>query len=178
VTRTAALFAGVMPRTPEELVLAEAVGEVLGRAGYTVLHGGYNGLMEAAARGASRHGVRVTAVTLAGRPDWGEFNPYVKEPAVLAESLGRRLDEYLNDADLIVGIGGGIGTFHEIAAALYYATAIRTVPVRLVGPAACRLDGFMRAEGWLKETPTRPVGFLRALPDAEALGADLAGDAL
>ena len=172
--RTVALFAGVMPKTIEDKALAEAVGEVLGLAKYTVLHGGYNGLMEAAARGAARHGVPVVAVTLAGHPEWGDLNPYVTEPPVLAESMGERLHAYLDAADLVVAMGGGVGTLHEVSAAMYYATVIRTVPVRLIGPAAGRLDAFLRAEGWLTQTPTRSLDFLRALPDADALAADLA----
>ncbi|MEU8952382.1 DNA transporter [Streptomyces sp. NPDC048489] len=131
-------------------------------------HGGYNGLMEAAARGAARHGVSVTAVTLAERSDWGAFNPYVTA-AVYAPTMGERLHAYLDDADLVVAVG----TLHELAAALYYATTIRPLPVRLLGPTACRLGASLRAEGWLTESPTRPLGFLRELPDAEALADDL-----
>lgn len=175
MTRTAALFAGVTPRAADDKAMAEAVGEVLGLARYTVRHGGYNGLMEAAARGAARHGVPVIAVTLANRPDWGEFNPYVTEPPVLAPSMGNRLHEYLNDADVVIALGGGVGTLHEVTAAMYYATAIRPIPVMLVGPAACRLNAFLRAEGWLTQTSTRSLDFLRALPDADALASDLAG---
>ncbi len=70
-------------------------------------------------------------------------------------------------------MGGGVGTLHEVAAALYYATTIRPIPVRLLGPTAGRLGTFLRSEGWLTETPTRPLGFLRTLPDADALAADL-----
>ncbi|MGW5353371.1 SLOG cluster 4 domain-containing protein [Streptomyces sp. NPDC004031] len=164
---TVALFAGVIPRAGE-LALAESVGDVLGRAGYAVLHGGYNGLMEAAARGAARHGVPITAVTLADRPDWGDLNPHVTK-TVYAKTLGKRLHAYLDDADLAVVMGGGIGTLHEAAAALYYATCIRTLPVLLIGPAACALSAFLRAQQWLVETPTRPLGFLHELPDAAAL---------
>ena len=168
---TVALFAGVVPPDGEE-PLAEEAGAVLARAGYGLRHGGYNGLMEAAARGAARHGVPVTAITLADRPDWGAFNPYVTT-TVYAPTVGARLHAYLDDADLVVAMGGGVGTLHELSAALYYATTIRSVPVRLLGPAACRLSAFLRAEKWLIELPTRPLDFLRELPDAEALEEDL-----
>ncbi|MDI5969436.1 LOG family protein [Streptomyces sp. SL13] len=169
---TAALFAGVVPPDGEE-PLAEAAGAALARAGYGLKHGGYNGLMEAAARGAAHHGVPVTAVTLADRPDWGAFNPHVTT-TVYAPTMGARLHAYLDDADLVVAMGGGVGTLHELTAALYYATTIRSLPVRLLGPTACRLSAFLRAQGWLTESPTRPLGFLREFPDAEALAADLA----
>ncbi|WP_331759870.1 LOG family protein (plasmid) [Streptomyces sp. NBC_01525] len=170
---TVALFAGVVPPDGEEL-LAEEAGAALARAGYALKHGGYNGLMEAAARGAARHGASVTAVTLAGRPDWGALNPHVTT-TVYAPTMGDRLHTYLDGADLVVAMGGGVGTLHELTAALYYATAIRSVPVRLLGPTACRLSAFLRAEGWLTQAPTRPLGFLRELADAEALDADLKG---
>jgi hypothetical protein len=116
--------------------------------------------------------VPATAVTLADRPDWGELNPHVTT-TVYAPTMGARPNASLDDADLVVAMGGGIGTLHELTAALYYATTIRSLPVRLLGPTACRLSTFLRAEGWLTESPTRPLGFLRELPDAEALAADL-----
>ncbi|MFI9724650.1 LOG family protein [Streptomyces sp. NPDC052396] len=168
---TTALFAGVVPPDGEE-PLAEAAGAALARAGYALRHGGYNGLMEAAARGAASHGVPVTAITLADRPDWGALNPYVTT-TVYSPTMGARLHAYLDDVDLVVAMGGGVGTLHELSAALYYATTIRPLPVRLLGPTARRLSAFLRAEGWLTEMPTRPLGFLLELPDVEALTADL-----
>ncbi|MEV6425051.1 LOG family protein [Streptomyces sp. NPDC051662] len=171
MTLTAVLFAGVVARTGET-DLALAAGDALGAAGYGLRHGGYNGLMEAAARGAARHGVPVTAVTLADQ-EWGPFNPYVTD-VEYAPTMGDRLHAYLDDADLVLVMGGGVGTLHEVTAALYYATTIRPVPVRLLGPAARRLGAFLRAEQWLVEGPTRPLGFLADLPDIAALEKDLA----
>lgn len=170
--RTAALFAGVLG-TPEDAALAEAVGAVLGRAGFRLRHGGYNGLMEAAARGAaSENGAAITAVTLAGKEEWGPFNWFV-DHAVHAPTMGARLHAYLDDADLVVALGGGVGTLHELTAAVYYAGNIRPLPVRLVGPTTRRLHDFLVQDRWLVETPTRPLGFLRCLDDADALAADL-----
>ncbi|WP_199790973.1 hypothetical protein [Streptomyces sp. FXJ7.023] len=97
---TVALFAGVVPPDGEE-PLAQAAGAALARAGYALRHGGYNGLMEAAARGAAPHGVPVTAITLADRPDWGAFNPFVTA-TVHAPTMAERLHAYLDDADLVV----------------------------------------------------------------------------
>jgi len=122
-----ARFAGVVPPASEE-PLAEAAGAVLVQAGYALRYGGCNGLMEAAARGATRHGVPVTAITLTNRPDWGELNPFVTT-TVYVLTMGERLHAYLDDADLVVAMGGGVGTLHELTAALYYATTIRSLPV-------------------------------------------------
>ncbi|WP_169793059.1 LOG family protein, partial [Streptomyces albus] len=145
---------------------------ILARAGYRIVHGGYNGVMEAAARGAAAHGAEITALTLAGRPEWGPLNPFVTH-ARYASTMGERLHAYLDEADLVVAIGGGVGTLHEITAALYYATAVRTLPVRLLGRRACALAQTLRRDQWLVETPTRPLGFLRELPSAAALERDL-----
>ncbi|MFJ8677329.1 LOG family protein [Streptomyces sp. NPDC093589] len=171
LARTAVMFAGVVAR-PGDDGLARAAGDALGAAGYRLRHGGYNGLMEAAAQGAARHSVPITAVTLVDR-DWGPFNPHVTD-VVYAQTMGERLHAYLDDADIVYVMGGGVGTLHEATAALYYATTVRPVPVRLLGPAACRLGAFLRAQEWLVEGPTRPLNFLANLPDATALLKDLA----
>lgn len=172
--RTAVFFGGVVPASTEEENLAEEIGRALAQAGYTLLHGGYNGLMEAAARGAASEGTTVTAVTLAGKHDaWGAFNPHTTTSVHLPD-LGARLQHYLESADLIVAMGGGVGTLHELTAALYYATTVRPVPVCLAGPAALRLLAFLREEKWLYETPTRPLGFLTVADTSGAFRAHLA----
>ncbi|MFJ9523382.1 LOG family protein [Kitasatospora sp. NPDC101801] len=166
--RTAVFFGGVVPSSAMEEKLAEEIGRALAQAGYSLLHGGYNGLMEAAARGASSVGVAVTAVTLVGKHDeWGSFNPHATMSVHLPD-LGARLNHYLQHADLIVAMGGGVGTLHELTAALYYATTIRPVPVHLAGPTALRLLAFLQAERWLFETPTRSLGFLTATETVDA----------
>lgn len=171
---TAVFFGGVIPASAEEESLAEEIGQAVAQAGYSLLHGGYNGLMEAAARGASSEGAAVTAVTLTGKHDeWGPFNPHTTS-SVHLHDLGARLNHYLRYADVIVAMGGGVGTLHELTAALYYATTIRPVPVFLAGPSALRLLAFLREEKWLYETPTRPLGFLTAVESADAFRTCLA----
>ncbi|MFD4373347.1 LOG family protein [Streptomyces sp. NPDC058486] len=172
--RTAVFFGGVRPASTEEEKLAEEIGQALAQAGYELLHGGYNGLMEAAARGASSGGAPVTAVTLVDKHDeWGAFNPYATA-SVHVSDLGARLNHYLDHADLVVAMGGGTGTLHELTAAAYYATCIRPVPVFLAGAAALRLFAFLRKEKWLYETPTRPLGFLRTAETADAFRTHIA----
>ncbi len=164
--RTAVFFGGVVPASPQEEHLAEQVGAALAAHGFALLHGGYNGLMEAAARGTVSRGGPAGAVTLAGKPEWGPFNPHVSS-AIHVKSLGARLDHYLVAADLVVAMGGGVGTLHELTAAVYYAGNIRRVPVWLAGPTALRLLAFLRTERWFFESPTRPLDFLIPVPTAE-----------
>ena len=165
---TAVFFGGVVPASTEEEKLAEEIGRTVAQAGYALLHGGYNGLMEAAARGAAAQGVAVTAVTLVGKHDeWGAFNPHATMSVHLPD-LGARINHYLEHADLVIAMGGGVGTLHELTAALYYATTIRPVPVILAGRTALRLLAVLREEKWLFETPTRPLGFLTEAETADA----------
>ncbi|WP_128977532.1 LOG family protein [Streptomyces roseicoloratus] len=171
--KTAVFFGGVVPVGPDEERLAEEVGMALAGAGFALLHGGYNGLMEAAARGATAKGGTVTAVTLADKhTQWGEFNPYVTDEVHLPD-LGARLNHYLDSADLVVAMGGGVGTLHELTAALYYAGNIRPVPVWITGPTALGLLAFLRREKWLFETPTRPLGFISPIASAAAFATQL-----
>lgn len=160
---TATFFGGVVPASEQEEQLAYGVGAALGAAGLVLQHGGYNGLMEQAAHGAAAQGASVVAVTLAD-VDWGEFNPYVTS-AVCLPTMGERLHQFLDDTDLVVAMGGGVGTLHELTAALWYAGNIRPVPVWLTGKTARRLSAFLRTERWVFESPTRPLGFLREIPD-------------
>lgn len=160
---TATFYGGVAAASPLEEELALGIGAALGRAGYVLQHGGYNGLMECAARGAAMAGGPVVAITMSNA-DWGEFNSYVTDAARLP-TMGDRLHRFLDDCDVVVAMGGGVGTLHELTAALWYAGNVRTVPVVLAGPTVLRLVDFLKAERWLYESPTRPLSFLREAPD-------------
>ncbi|MGW5440587.1 SLOG cluster 4 domain-containing protein [Nocardia asteroides] len=162
--KIASFFGGVVPASDEEEKLAIDVGRGLAAAGFVLQHGGYNGLMEAAASGASTAGGEVVAVTLRD-VDWGESNPYVSR-VVRLPRMGDRLHQFLDDVDVVVAMGGGVGTLHEITAALWYAGNVRPVPVWLVGQTAVRLAAFLKSERWLFESPTRSLGFLSEISNS------------
>lgn len=168
---TASFFGGVVPASDGEQRLAFEIGKRLGEAGMALLHGGYNGLMEQAARGAASTGGEVVAVTLTAVA-WGEFNPYVTD-VVLLDRMGERMHRFLDRTHLVVAMGGGVGTLHELTSALWYAGNIRPVPVMLAGPTALRLSAFLKSDRWLYESPTRPLSFLREIPDIAAFEREL-----
>ena len=170
--RTATFFGGVVRSAPADGALARGVGLALGQAGFRLRHGGYNGLMEDAAGGAASAGADVIAITLAG-VDWGPFNESVTE-ALHLPTLGSRLDRFLDGTDLVVAMGGGVGTLHELTAAIWYAGNVREVPILLAGRTALRLAAFLRGDRWLFETPTRPLGFLHTAVDLEEFTRTLA----
>jgi uncharacterized protein (TIGR00725 family) len=163
----AAFFGGCVPASDREQALAHDLGVAIAGHTFTLLHGGYNGLMEHAAKGAADHGGHIVAVTLDG-VDWGPFNPHVTE-AVHLPSMGARLHAFLDQTDVVIAMGGGVGTLHELTAALWYAGNIRSLPVVVAGPTARRLVAFLRHERWLYSSPTRPLDFLHEIDTAVAL---------
>jgi uncharacterized protein (TIGR00730 family) len=108
-----------------------AVGAALAKAGYTVLTGGYGGLMEAASRGANEAGGHVIGATTpqieAIRPG-ASANPWVLEE-VRCEKLSERLEYLIQNADGYVVMPGGVGTLNELVLAWEY-MRVGEIPVR------------------------------------------------
>jgi uncharacterized protein (TIGR00725 family) len=165
--RVAVFFGGVVPASTDEEHLAHDIGVLLAEHGFTLWHGGYNGLMEHAAKGAAEHGAPVVAVSLQGMP-WGAFNPHVTD-TILLPSMGERMHTFLDTVDIVVAMAGGVGTLHELTAALWYAGNIRQVPIVIAGATARRLLTFLRDERWIYASPTRPLGFLHEVDHAADL---------
>ncbi len=96
----------------EEYRHAERLGHLLGRAGAIVCTGGYDGVMEAASRGARRAGGVVIGVTvdIFDEPP----NRYVTRE-IRVPNLFARLKTMAELADGFVGLRGGIGTITEVA---------------------------------------------------------------
>ena len=95
---------------------AVAIGETLAKAGYTVMSGGYFGVMEAVSKGAKRAGGRVIGVTTDQISMQFDVQPnrYLDEIVNYAD-LRDRLLHMVENADGYLAMPGGIGTLHEIA---------------------------------------------------------------
>jgi hypothetical protein len=106
------------PRGPDAhriLEWAEEVGQLLGRAGATVVTGGLGGVMRAASRGAATAG-GVTVGILPGA-DAEEANEYVQLPIATGLGVVRNL-VVVTAADAVLAVGGRHGTLSEIGLAL------------------------------------------------------------
>ncbi|MDE2853116.1 MAG: LOG family protein [Chloroflexota bacterium] len=92
------------------------IGSALARAGYTVMSGGYFGVMEAVSKGARQAGGRVIGVTTdqIGLQFNVKPNSYLDEIFNYAD-LRDRLLHMVENADGYLAMPGGIGTLHEIA---------------------------------------------------------------
>ena len=132
------VFGSSVPASHEaDYVDAQNIGRALGEAGYTVMTGGYMGVMEAASRGAAEAGAHVIGVTckqiLSIRPG-AKANPWVKEE-ILCDTLNERLHHLITQADGCVVMPGGVGTLNEMVLAweLMRVNAIRQVPIICYG---------------------------------------------
>jgi uncharacterized protein (TIGR00725 family) len=91
---------------------AVRLGGELARAGHVLVTGGYGGLMAAVSQGAHEAGGSVVGLPM--RP-WTDLqvNEWVGEP-VWSEDFFERLRR-LAECDVLVALGGGIGTLSEAA---------------------------------------------------------------
>jgi uncharacterized protein (TIGR00730 family) len=100
--------------------LARACGEQLALAGWTVLTGGYEGVMGQVSRGARDAGGRVIGVTtpiFTDRVPNEALHEEWSEPDYLA-----RMVRLLREGDAFVGLPGGLGTLSEWIAAVCLAS--------------------------------------------------------
>lgn len=122
------------------------LGGLLAAEGWTVVTGGYGGLMAAASRGARERGGDVVGLPMSA---WATLapNPWSSELR-WADSYGVRLG-YLLACDAVVALDGGIGTLSE--AAVVWA-ALQTEPhasaLVLVGKAWREVHAVLAAR-WL-----------------------------
>ncbi len=107
--------------SPREAEWAESVGQLLARAGATLICGGRGGVMEAASRGASAGGGLVVGVLPGTSAD--EANPFVHIPIVSGMGEARN-SIIVRSAQAIIAIGGEYGTLSEIAFALRFGVPV------------------------------------------------------
>ena len=101
--------------SPENLRLAEEVGQELARRGVVMLCGGFGGVMEAACRGAKQGGG--TTVGILPGDDASNANPYVDIPICTGMSYARNVI-IVKSAGAVIAVDGAYGTLSEIAHAL------------------------------------------------------------
>jgi len=106
---------------PDDRAVAEDLGRELARRGAVVVCGGLGGVMEAVCRGARGAGGRTVGI-LPG-DDRRQANPYVEVPVATGLGEARNL-VVVRTADVVVAVGGGLGTLSEIAFALRLGTPV------------------------------------------------------
>lgn len=123
---------------------AYRLGRLLAEHGFVLCNGGYNGTMEAAARGAKEAGGKTIGVTLKLFAPL-KANHWVDEE-VLMPDLFRRLEKLWSCGDAFVVLHGGIGTLLELALVwnLAQVPSIPRKPILVVGQEWTRTLDAMR----------------------------------
>jgi uncharacterized protein (TIGR00730 family) len=100
---------------PEEAVfqLAETLGKLLAKNGFTVANGGYGGTMLAGARGAAKANGHTIGVTCTAFKR-GKANEYITQE-ISTTCLQERLEKLIELGDAYFVLPGGTGTLLELA---------------------------------------------------------------
>ena len=97
---------GASQASPEEVAMAEEVGQMLAQEGLTLITGGLGGVMSAASKGARAAQGLVIGILPQADPD--AANPDV-EISIASGINDARNAIIANSADLFVAVGGGFG---------------------------------------------------------------------
>jgi uncharacterized protein (TIGR00730 family) len=119
------------------------LGRLLATAGFTVITGGYGGLMEAVSRGAAEAGGHVVGLAM---KSWTSLSPNSWNTELAwADGYPARLASML-DCHAVIALAGGVGTLSELAVAwAARQTEPGHCPIVLVGERWRRLvDEFAR----------------------------------
>jgi len=148
-----------MPQTPVEVAVlgsarigpgdarhddAQRLGRLLAEQGWTVVTGGYGGLMAAASGGAAAAGGRTVGLPMS---PWAHLTPHPSNAELRwSDDYPQRLG-FLLRTRVAIGLPGGVGTLAE-AAAVWAAAQTEPGTARLVlaGPSWRRLLGAFAAE--------------------------------
>jgi uncharacterized protein (TIGR00730 family) len=162
--KVAAVFGGSQT-APGSAVYEAALllGRELAHAGWTVMTGGYAGVMEAVSRGAAEAGGHVIGITCARieafRPGLRP-NAWVKEEVKYA-TLRDRLYHLVERCDAAIALPGGVGTLSEVALtwSLIQTGEISRKPLVVVGRAwAETVATFIReADGFIYPDDARLI---------------------
>jgi uncharacterized protein (TIGR00725 family) len=95
--------------------IAERMGALLAKNGYTIICGGLGGVMEAACKGAEANGGTTIGILPGNDPK--DANPFVKIAIATGLGISRNLI-IIRSAEAVVAISGGFGTLSEMAFAL------------------------------------------------------------
>jgi uncharacterized protein (TIGR00730 family) len=156
----------------QEYSTARECGKLLAEAGFALCSGGYGGIMEASARGASEAGGQTIGVTV---EDWHRnANRWIRQE-VKTGKLIDRLMKLVELGDAYVILPGGTGTLLEFACVLEFVNKdlIARKPIVLLGdfwsgvvetlkdePASTGLNDFTRFLQTVR-TPIELVHYLR-----------------
>ena len=140
---------GAGEASPEIADLAEQVGRELARRGITLVCGGFEGVMEAACRGAKSAGGTTIGILPGDDPE--EANRWVDIPICTGLGYARNVI-VVKSGRAVIAIGGAYGTLSEIGHALG-----ENIPVVGLNTWAMSRDGQLDSGILVVESPVEAV---------------------
>ncbi len=130
---------------------AYETGKALAGGGFSVLSGGYGGIMEAVSRGASENGGEAVGVVFGSEPS-RRPNPYLTG-VIEAPDLFERQKILIDTADGYIALRPKAGTLSEVALLWAHrkSGAKSLAPLALAGEEWGRLLGLLKDEGIIPE---------------------------
>jgi hypothetical protein len=161
-------------RGTPEYQAAQELGQALAERGFSVVTGGYNGVMEAVSRGAKEAGGQVIGVTVEviARNFERAANEWVDQE-IQTTALLERIDKLIELGSGYVVLPGGSGTFAELGIVwnLAYLGALHGKPIVVVGRGWEKVLRTLLEELHTVESDFQALTFV---PDAQAAVAALA----
>jgi uncharacterized protein (TIGR00725 family) len=130
MNKTITIFGSSIPKeNDEQYKFAYQLGASLAKNGFNICTGGYNGIMEAASKGAFDNSGLVYGVTV---DLWNSKpNPYITIE-VREKRLFDRIEKLLELGDAYIILQGGTGTLLEFASVWEYANKNLQQPKRII----------------------------------------------
>jgi hypothetical protein len=153
---------------PGDALYSEAreLGRLLASKGFTVCNGGYDGTMEASARGAKEAGgacIGVTTPALKGH----QRNPWIDRELVIDDYL-ERMAILFDKGDGFLALSGGVGTLSEVLT-LWCLLVIRAMPAKpavLIGEPWRKLLDLLTREFFFKPQQMAHLQWVSSVPEA------------
>jgi len=155
---------------------AREAGRILAREGFSVLSGGYGGVMEAVSRGAVEEGGEAVGVVFAGASS-RKPNPFLTS-VVEASDLFERQKMLVEMADGYMAFPPGAGTLSEVCLLWAHrkSGAKTSAPLALAGEKWIRLLDFLRRERIIPENLLQYVFCFGSGPEAAGYVAEFFRD--
>jgi uncharacterized protein (TIGR00730 family) len=113
MTKTITIFGSSLPKqNDEEYKTAYMLGCELAKNGYSVCTGGYQGIMDAASKGAVENGAEAIGITV---DLWGAVPSKYLTREIKCTTLFERITKLVETGDGYVIMQGGTGTLLELA---------------------------------------------------------------
>ena len=169
MTTAITIFGGSrVARDTAEYQAAQRLGRALAERGFSVVTGGYNGVMEAVSRGAKEAGGQVIGVTVEviARNFERAANEWVDQE-IQTTALLERIDKLIELGSGYVVLPGGSGTLAELGVVwnLAYLGALHGKPIVVVGRGWEKVLRTLLEELHTVETDFQSLTFV---PDADS----------